>query len=66
MLVVGFNSVNNFHFSADLDIDPNIDSPKDIQLLLKKEAGRAMKGVGFTKIVCFDDEAVTVSDRPAG
>ena len=56
MLVIGFNSANNYHFSHKLDVDLDLDSPKKIHDLLKKEAGKEMKGTGFTLIVCVDDE----------
>jgi hypothetical protein len=66
MLVVGFNSANNFHFSGKLDIDSDLDSPKKIHDLLKKEAGKEMKGEGFSLIVCFDEDGYEVASYEDG
>jgi hypothetical protein len=56
MIVVGFNSETNYHFSGKLDIETDVDSPQRIHELLKKTAGSDMKGDGFSKIVCFDED----------
>jgi hypothetical protein len=61
MLVIGFNGANGFHFSGKLDVEVDIDSPKKIHDLLKKEAGKEMKGEGFSLVVCFDDDGYEVA-----
>jgi hypothetical protein len=57
-LAIGFNSDTNYHFSAKLDFDPDLDPPRKLHDLLKKAAGIDMRGEGFTKLVCFDDDGI--------
>ena len=61
ILVIGFNSENNFHFSHKLDVDIDIDPPKKIYDLLKKQALKDTKDADFTIIVCFDDDGSEVA-----
>lgn len=56
MLVVGFNSENGYHFSHKLDVDLDLDSPRKIHDMLKKQAGKEMKGEGFSVVLVFDDD----------
>ena len=57
MIVVGFNSENNYHYVGKLDVDlDNGDNPQRLHELLKKAAGSDMKCEGFSKIVCLDED----------
>lgn len=58
MLAIGFSADNNYHFSAKLDYDPDVDPPRKLHDMLKKAAGKNMPSDHFTKIVCFDDDGV--------
>jgi hypothetical protein len=57
MLVIGFQSDDNSVVSHELDVDPDIDSPRKIHDLLKKKA----HGQDFSSIVCVQDDAVIAS-----
>jgi hypothetical protein len=54
MLVIGFRAKDKSHYSVVMDIDLDIDSPRRIHDLLKKEAN----GLDFDHIVCVEDDAV--------
>lgn len=53
MLVIGIPE-NNLPFHSDLEIDPDIDSPRKIHDMLMKEAN----GIVFVCVMCIEEDTV--------
>lgn len=53
MLVIGIQE-NNTPFHSDLDVDPDVDSPRSIHDQLMKKAG----GITFVHILCVEEDVV--------
>lgn len=53
MLVIGVQP-DNTPFHSELDVDVDIDSPRQIHDALMKKAG----GITFTHIICIEDDTV--------
>jgi hypothetical protein len=60
MLVIGFVSKENMHFSRDLNVDPDIDSPRKIHDALLA-AAKSSGWKGFDTILCIQDDTVIAS-----
>lgn len=53
--MIGFVDGQNLIFSHELDLDPDVDSPRKIHDALKKESKQS---ADFTSIVCVQDDEV--------